>query len=560
MAKLTLDDIASGYGSSTKHNSNNDKIETALENTLSRDGTGPNEMEANLDMNSYRILNLPNAVNNAEPVTLGQANTLAGVENPLTQNSVSAVLWPQTAAETAAGVTPTYYHYEPLNALRYGADPTGVSDSGAAFNDMSAVLESIPGGVATIPPGTYLCSTEWDIDFSHTENTGIWAYGAEITTSGAISGVKMRVTATPHLFTIYGLKINHRGNANAVAGFELYGSANVRLKDCTVEAHGVDSAYAAFLLHNTDAADSNTGNFWTVLEDCTVRKRSGADSGNIPYGVYLRGSQNATTIRGGNIGGTVTTAIYIAPEAGQTAISNGVLIDGTAFEGGTTAVHAAGATASPIGGLRVVNCRCESYTTFLSLTGSTSQPVVSPYFSGNYITPDITTYLNNPNNLVYRSFDDASNPLFRAVFYGQRALQVRSIEADSHGLIVTPAAETKGLVVTDTGGTIKLRLEGQGTGTLCRVTGVSAGEMAVTCVQGISGSGTDAENLRGQVTLSSGTASVSFGTAEPDASYYIALSGSANETFYWASKGTGGFTINSSNGSSTATVDWIIIR
>jgi hypothetical protein len=58
MAKLTLNDIASGYGSTTKHNANNDLIEAAVENTLSRDGTTPNEMEANLDMNDFCILNV----------------------------------------------------------------------------------------------------------------------------------------------------------------------------------------------------------------------------------------------------------------------------------------------------------------------------------------------------------------------------------------------------------------------------------------------------------------------------------------------------------------------
>jgi hypothetical protein len=74
-----------------------------------------------------------------------------------------------------------------------------------------------------------------------------------------------------------------------------------------------------------------------------------------------------------------------------------------------------------------------------------------------------------------------------------------------------------------------------------------------------SASAREGNNLSGSVTLSSGTAAVSFSTNEPDANYNIYLSGDANETFYWASKAVGGFTINSSNGSSTANVDWVII-
>ncbi len=58
MAKLTLTDITSGYGTATKLNANNSAIETAMENTLSRDGTEPNEMNAHLDMNGNEILNV----------------------------------------------------------------------------------------------------------------------------------------------------------------------------------------------------------------------------------------------------------------------------------------------------------------------------------------------------------------------------------------------------------------------------------------------------------------------------------------------------------------------
>src|SRR4030042_1044622 len=62
MAKLTVNNIGSGYLSTTALNGNFDLIEVAIENTLSRDGTGPNQMEANLDMNGNLILNQGNPV------------------------------------------------------------------------------------------------------------------------------------------------------------------------------------------------------------------------------------------------------------------------------------------------------------------------------------------------------------------------------------------------------------------------------------------------------------------------------------------------------------------
>ena len=58
MAKLTLIDVTTGYLSQAAINANNAAIEAAMEKTLSRDGTTPNAMGANLDMNTYDILNV----------------------------------------------------------------------------------------------------------------------------------------------------------------------------------------------------------------------------------------------------------------------------------------------------------------------------------------------------------------------------------------------------------------------------------------------------------------------------------------------------------------------
>lgn len=62
-------------------NENADKIESAFGNTLSRDGSGPNQMLAPLDMNSQRILNLPTPTSDNDParwVDLKQAFALTG--------------------------------------------------------------------------------------------------------------------------------------------------------------------------------------------------------------------------------------------------------------------------------------------------------------------------------------------------------------------------------------------------------------------------------------------------------------------------------------------------
>ena len=56
MAKLTLEDITSGFASTTALNRNNDAIEEAMERVLFRDGTSPNHMLGPLDMNGNIII------------------------------------------------------------------------------------------------------------------------------------------------------------------------------------------------------------------------------------------------------------------------------------------------------------------------------------------------------------------------------------------------------------------------------------------------------------------------------------------------------------------------
>lgn len=60
MAKVTLDNLATTLANSAAAaiNANNDDLELAFENTLSRDGTGPNQMLADFDMNNNDILNV----------------------------------------------------------------------------------------------------------------------------------------------------------------------------------------------------------------------------------------------------------------------------------------------------------------------------------------------------------------------------------------------------------------------------------------------------------------------------------------------------------------------
>lgn len=76
MAKLVLQSVATGYQSIDALNANFTALTAAFDNTLSRDGTSPNAMLANLDMNSQRVVNLPAPATSTEPLRLSDVGLL----------------------------------------------------------------------------------------------------------------------------------------------------------------------------------------------------------------------------------------------------------------------------------------------------------------------------------------------------------------------------------------------------------------------------------------------------------------------------------------------------
>ncbi len=81
MSKVTLSTVSELQAFPTAAaniNSNSAALTTAIEKTLSRDGTSPNQMEATLDMNSQQIINLPAPSTGTSPLRLTDASLLNG--------------------------------------------------------------------------------------------------------------------------------------------------------------------------------------------------------------------------------------------------------------------------------------------------------------------------------------------------------------------------------------------------------------------------------------------------------------------------------------------------
>lgn len=185
MAKLSLTDLINLQNEQTAVaalNANSAATETALENTLSRDGTAPNFMNSQLDMNSNRIINLPRAVGPTEPIrksefdaivgfdpiTLGTmafensnnvsitGGTISGIPSPTLSGQSANKAYVDGAIATAVAPAVTY-----LSFLDYGAKPatlgsgtvstsgTAITGVGTSFTTQFVVgdritLESIP--------------------------------------------------------------------------------------------------------------------------------------------------------------------------------------------------------------------------------------------------------------------------------------------------------------------------------------------------------------------------------------------------------------------------------
>lgn len=120
MAKIEpLADIGANYASITKINANMAKIEAAIENTVSRDGSTPNFMTAPLDMNSQKIINVLEPVSAGDVATKNYVDTIVGAVTglvtpiahtwaKLTDGMLTLDTYAQLTALSAPGENVTY--------------------------------------------------------------------------------------------------------------------------------------------------------------------------------------------------------------------------------------------------------------------------------------------------------------------------------------------------------------------------------------------------------------------------------------------------------------------
>ena len=148
----TITTIASGYYSRTALNDNFTNIDTAFDNTLSLDGSTPNSMGADLDMNSKDVLNVNDV--HADRVLVG-----------------GSLLSPSSVVVNAENV-----NFTPTGAI-------ASTDVQAAFGEISTTFYKTVADLLASTEPSHGVGSIWEAQgFRYTEV----AAGGDVTTAGSI--------------------------------------------------------------------------------------------------------------------------------------------------------------------------------------------------------------------------------------------------------------------------------------------------------------------------------------------------------------------------------------
>jgi hypothetical protein len=466
-----------------------------------------------------------------------------------------------------------------ISVKDFGAVGDGVADDAAAVQDAIDYVQTL-GGNLYFPKGVYLFGSQVTIDRTYAvvgsnivgeRNLIVSGYGAEIRTTGAITAFDVKGGWLPnHNCLIEGFTIYHRGNTQAVGGIRMIGAGLVTCREVSVVvSSSLPAGYAAFSMQNTDPADGDTGCFWNLIDQCSVRPWAGAE-GFCTYGVKLMGSANATTLRNNTFSGS-TTHVILMPHPGQVPSPNSVNIDGNFFEGPTAAVAIDLNSADPVyhvSGCRITNNRFESLDTAVELTGTGTTVQVPSYMSANYADTSITNYLVNTLNIpfILLDFDIVGAPMGPAKMHNRQGLIIENDDNAFNPLTLKTSGFNKGLVLRTISGNTFLGSIGYSNvagGNGMQLAGSFTPDyrpLTIKGCQGIAARDTSANNLAGASNFSAGTSvTVSLPVAEADGNYLIFLMPTANQKLWVSARTASNFTVQSDVSSSNS-FGWLLIR
>ncbi len=165
--KLSLQQIVSGYNSIVNLNANFDAIVDAIENTVSLDGTSPNELQVDISMGGHRITNLAAPVQDNDAVRwIDVANIIAGGDIDISPT----VDW-------TTGITG-----KPTNITQFAALADPGADRLLFWDDSAGTWTHLSLGTGLSISGTVISSTAASVAWS-----GITSVPAYVTSLAALA-------------------------------------------------------------------------------------------------------------------------------------------------------------------------------------------------------------------------------------------------------------------------------------------------------------------------------------------------------------------------------------
>jgi hypothetical protein len=229
-------------------------------------------------------------------------------------------------------------------------------------------------------------------------------------------------------------------------------------------------------------------------------------------------------------------------------------------------IHAESSKAGSSGAVMALRVQLSSTGSQLAVIGTQLHLKIGTTNIGSSTRPMYAFFLANPSSssnhfdfigsyLEYETPASISQGQVAGLAYGNGSAN-NSINFIGGGIF--DAAGTGGTYRADV-----LQTWGGGTAPTIRFAGSKVGAAVSASGSLPTGLGSGYSTLntqRGSVTLSSGTSSVTLPTPLPDSTYSVSVSTGVNETIRVTGKSTTGFTVTSSNSSSAAVVDWIVVR
>ena len=310
MAKRpSISTISSGYASTTTLNDNFEALQEAFDNTISRDGSTPNTMSADLDMNNNDIIN-------ASSLVVGGVDYLA--QSLAYKNAAEAA---KVAAELA------YDNFDDRYLGVKTSDPSTDNDGnalldGALFFDTTLnVLKVYDQGNTVWKRTTPTTAEQANID-------AVTAISSDVTT---VAGINTNVTTVANLENNVNTVAGNTSNINTVAG----NTANVT----TVAGIDANVTTVAGIASDVTTVSNNNSNVTTVAaNNANVTTVAGIDSNittvagisaNVTSVSNNETNINAVASNSTNINTVATNNANVTTVAGISSDVTTVAADGT---------------------------------------------------------------------------------------------------------------------------------------------------------------------------------------------------------------------------------------